>query len=48
MLKYNIKRLSTEELENEYKLFKSKLEDFYSTAKQKPLVAKYEILDFIY
>lgn len=48
MVKYNIQPLTDEELEAELTVFRRELDDFYVTKQQKPLITRYEILDFIY
>ena len=44
----NIKSLSDKELENQFKIFKQELEKYYLTQNSKPIITRYELLDFVY
>ena len=48
LTKNNIESLSDEELELQLQKFKSQLDEYYSNAISKPIVTRYELLDFIY
>ena len=44
----NIESLTEQELEEQFKLFKRKLDNFYDSQKIRPIITRYELLDFIY
>ena len=44
----NIEPLSDKELENQLKIFKQELEKYYLTQNSKPIITRYELLDFVY
>ncbi len=44
----NIKSLTEQELEDQLKVFKRKLDNYYKIRETKPITTRYELLDFIY
>ena len=44
----NIIQLTDDELEEQLQIFKEKLGSFYLTQEFKPILTRYELLDFIY
>jgi len=48
MVDNNIQTLSDSELESQYKIFKQELDEFYKSQNSKPIITRYELLDFIY